>query len=196
MDTLEKMFGSSTKARLMRAFVYNPTTAYDTETLAKQTKSKQDAVKRELRVLKDMKLVSPRQAKNKKGRKVSGFILNQNFTYLQPLREFLLQVSPLSDDSIAKKMGSAGKAKLVVISGMFLNNTDSRADMLVVSDRPDERKIAKAISDISSEFGRDVSFALLSTTDFSYRMSMGDKLVRDIFDFPHKVILNKIGHSL
>jgi hypothetical protein len=193
MDTLEKMFGSSTKARLMRAFVYNGTTVYDTETLAKQTKSKQDAVKRELRVLKDMKLVSVRQTKNKNGRKVAGFVLNQNFTYLDPLREFLLKVSPLSEDSIAKRMGSVGKAKLVVISGMFLNNQDSRADMLVVSDRPDERKIAKAISDISSEFGRDVSFALLSTSDFSYRMSMGDKLVRDIFDFPHKVILNKIG---
>lgn len=193
MDTLEKMFGSPVKARLMRAFVYNPDTIFDIDTLSKQIKSKSDAVKKELRALKDMRLVNQKTTRNTRGRKVNGVVLNQNFAYLEPLRDFLLKVSPISENTIAKKLGGAGKAKLVVISGMFLNNDDARADMLVVSDKPDEKKIQKAIADISSEFGRELSFALLSSQDFTYRMGMGDKLVRDIFDFPHKVILNKIG---
>ncbi|MFA6050245.1 MAG: hypothetical protein WC761_03555 [Candidatus Paceibacterota bacterium] len=193
MDTVEKMFGSPIKARLMRAFVYTPNTVLGVDVLAKQVKSRPAAVKKEMKSLRDMKLISERMTKNAKGRKVKGFILNQNFPFLEALREFLFKVSPLTENSIAKKLGTAGKAKLIVISGMFLNNEDARADMLVVSDTADEKKLQKAISEISTEFGRDVSFAVLSSADFTYRMGMGDKLVRDIFDFPHKVILNKIG---
>jgi len=193
MDILEKMFGSSTKAKLMRAFVYNPNTVFDADTVARQIKARTAAVKKEIRPLLDIKLVQKRVTRNIKGRKVNGFTLDSRFVHLDALREFLLKVSPLTEDTIAKRLGSAGKAKLVVISGMFLDHDDARADMLIVSDKPDEKKVAKAVSEIGAEFGREVSFALFSSTDFSYRMSMGDKLIRDIFDFPHRVILNKIG---
>lgn len=193
MDILEKIFGSSVKARLMRAFVYNPRTVFDIDTVSRQIKSKPPIVKKEMKLLRDINLVHNRVTTNKKGRKVMGFVLNQNFVHLEALRDFLLKVSPLSGDMLAKKLGGEVKAKLVVVSGIFLNDSDARADMLIVSDRPDEKKFQKVLSDISSEFGREVSFALLSSEDFTYRMSMGDRLVRDIFDFPHKVILNKIG---
>jgi hypothetical protein len=41
------------------------------------------------------------------------------------------------------------------------------------------------------ELGRELHYAVLSTPDFLYRTSVGDKLVRDIFDFRHQVALNK-----
>lgn len=193
MDILEKIFGSAARVRLMRAFVYNPDTAIDSKSLAKKTKASLDHVRKELKVLENISLIRRRVATNANGRKVGGYALNHNFKHLVALREFLLKVSPLSEDAIAKRLGGEGKAKLVVVSGIFLDNSDARADMLIVSDRPDEKKLQKVIGDISSEFGRDVSFALLSSADFSYRMSMGDRLIRDIFDFPHRVILDKIG---
>jgi hypothetical protein len=65
--------------------------------------------------------------------------------------------------------------------------------MLVVSEKANERTVNRIIGDIGAEFGRDVSYALFTKDDFSYRMGMGDKLIRDIFDFPHKIILDKIG---
>ncbi len=193
MDTIEKMFGSIAKARLMRAFVYNPNTVFSLDSISKQIKSKPDLVKKELKVLRDMGLIHNRQTKNLKGRKVNGFVLDTKFAFLDPLREFLLRVSPLSEHGVIRKLSNAGRAKLIVVSGIFLNNDEARADMLIVSDKPDEKKVGKAVSEISAEFGREVSFALFSSEDFSYRMNMGDKLVRDIFDFPHRVLLNKIG---
>jgi hypothetical protein len=193
MDILENLFGSALKARIIRAFINNPDTFLDTKTLIKKVKANKEAARKELKLLEKIKLIRKKEA-HVNGRTVSGFILNQNFKFINPLREFLMSVSPLTEDAMAKKLGDKGKAKLVVISGMFLDdNEDARADMLIVSEKQNERAIQKTIADIGAEFGREVSYALFTKDDFSYRLNMGDKLIRDIFDFPHKVILDKLG---
>lgn len=193
MEILEKIFGSAAKARLMRSFVYNPETVFAVESLSKKIKARPNIVKKEIHILEKADLLRRRITKNSQGRKVTGWIVNSNFQYLEAFREFLLKVSPLTEDALARKLGMAGRVKLVVISGIFINEEQSRVDMLLVSDKPDEKKLKKILSEIESEFGREVTFAMLSSQDFTYRLGMGDKLIRDIFDFPHKVVLNKIG---
>lgn len=193
MEILEKIFGSATKARLMRSFVYNPDTVFDINALAKKIKARSGGIKKEINILEKAGLVKRRATRNERGRTVNGATLNSNFKYLSPLRDFLLRVSPLTEETLARKLSLAGRVKLVVIAGIFINEENSRVDMLIVSDKPDEKKLKKILGEIESEFGREVSFALMSAEDFTYRLGMGDKLVRDVFDFSHKVVLNKIG---
>lgn len=193
MEILEKIFGSATKARLMRSFVFNPDTIFDINSLAKKIKARANGIKKEINLLEKAGLIKRRATKNENGRSVNGATLNQNFKYLEALREFLLKVSPLTDDTLARKLSLAGRVKLAVVAGIFINEENSRLDMLVVSDRPDEKKLKKILTEVESEFGREVSYSLMSAEDFTYRLSMGDKLIRDVFDFPHKVVINKIG---
>lgn len=194
MDTLETLFGSALKARIIRMFINNPETFFDIKALIKKVKSNKESIRKELRSLEKIKIIRKKEGHGESGKKVSGFILNQNFKYIHPLREFLMNVSPLTENLMAKKLGEKGKAKLVVISGMFLDNVeDARADMLIVSEKQNEKAVQKTIADIGAEFGREVSYALFTKDDFTYRRSMGDKLIRDIFDFPHKIILDKLG---
>lgn len=195
MEILEKIFGSSTKARLMRSFVFNPDRVFDINSLAKKIKARAGGIKKEVNLLEKAGLVKRRSTKNENGRMVNGATLNQNFKYLDALREFLLKVSPLTEENLARKLSLAGRVKLVVVAGIFINEENSRLDMLVVSDRPDEKKLKKILNEIESEFGREVSYSLMSAEDFTYRLGMGDKLIRDVFDFSHKVVLNKIGLS-
>src|SRR3989344_694713 len=192
MHILETLFGNAVRARLLRAFIYNPDEVFAVRSLAKKVKATGAALKREIKIFQKINLIKKRSAHDAKGKKVKGVALNPNFKHLDALREFLMQVAPLSEDAIAKKLGDKGKAKLVVVSGMFLNDSDARADMLVVSEKINDRKVNRIIADIGAEFGRDVSYALFTKDDFSYRLGMGDKLIRDIFDFPHRVILDKI----
>ncbi|MES2223721.1 MAG: hypothetical protein V4469_02175 [Patescibacteria group bacterium] len=193
MDILEKIFGSATKARLMRSFVYNPDTVFDINFLAKKIKARAGGIKKEINLLEKAGLIKRRVTKNENGRSVNGATLNQNFKYLEALREFLLKVSPLTDEVLARKLSLAGKVRLVIVAGIFINEENSRLDMLIVSDKPDEKKLKKILTEIESEFAREISYSLMSAEDFKYRLAMGDKLVRDVLDFSHKVVLNKIG---
>ena len=46
---------------------------------------------------------------------------------------------------------------------------------------------------MEAEIGKELRYAAFEAPEFEYRVKMYDKLIRDIFDFPHKTILNKLG---
>ena len=49
---------------------------------------------------------------------------------------------------------------------------------------------------LESEIGRDLRYALLGSEDFAYRLNMNDKLVRDIMDYPHRIVFDRLNIGL
>lgn len=191
--TLETLFASSARPRILKLFIFNPDVVFDLKTLTKKISVKKNDARKEVNILLSTGFIKKRQAKSLEGKRVNGFILNHNFQYLRPLRDFLIKVSPFTNESLVKKLNSIGRLKLVVVSGVFLEDWESRIDLLVVADRIKNLVFNKIVKDIELELGREIKYALLDGEDFEYRLGVGDKLVRDIFDNPHKTILNKIG---
>ena len=50
-------------------------------------------------------------------------------------------------------------------------------------------RIEECIRKLEAEIGAEIVYAIFETKEFIYRLNMFDKLVRDIIDFPHKIIL-------
>ena len=119
--------------------------------------------------------------------------MNSSYIYLPAIDSFLVDATPLTDKEIIKKVSRAGSIKLVLISGVFIHDKDSRVDILVVGDNLKDGRLASAIASIEAELGREVRYSAFETDDFKYRMGVYDKLIRDILDYPHKLILDKIG---
>lgn len=193
METLEKIFGSIEKVKIMKLFLFNPLSCFDPKSVARRVKAKEKNVKRELVSLEKIKLLRKRDTRNESGRKVGGYVLNPVFMYIGALQEFLLKVSPFTNSELVKKLSNAGRLKLVVVSGVFLNDQDSRVDILVVGDKLKKNILEKMLLEVEADLGREIKYAVLDGKDFEYRLSIGDKLVRDIFDYKHEVIFNKIG---
>ena len=38
-----------------------------------------------------------------------------------------------------------------------------------------------------------MKYALLTSEELTYRLNMNDKLVRDVLDYPHKVVLDRLN---
>ncbi|MFC1802298.1 hypothetical protein ACFLY7_02555, partial [Patescibacteria group bacterium] len=115
------------------------------------------------------------------------------FTYLKPLRSLLINTEHFQGDDINKKLKKTGKIKLVVLSGVFIHDKDSRVDILIVGDSLKKNLLERAVGDFESELGRELKYVFFDTNDFKYRLDVYDKLVRDILDYPHKKILNKLN---
>ena len=86
-----------------------------------------------------------------------------------------------------------GKIRLVVIAGVFIQSEDSRADLLLVVDDLQRTKLDQAVHSMEAEIGRELSYGIFDSKDFNYRLSVYDKFVRDVLDYPHEKILDKIG---
>lgn len=205
MDILEKIFGSAAKVKIMRLFLFNPNTPFDLDKITARAKITPQAARLNIRLLDQARMIRSRgfvkeeRRVGKNGKKVTvkkrvkGWSLDDSFPYLDQLQRFLVQTSPLQDQAIVRKFNRAGKVKLLVAAGVFIQDRDSRVDLLIVGDTLRKSTIDSAIKDIEAELGKDLSYSVFETKDFNYRLGMYDKLIRDILDYPHKKLVNRLG---
>lgn len=206
MEILEKLFGSIAKVKIMRLFLFNPNDTFDISDLARRAKVSAIVARREITLLEKIGLVKKRsffkdhergRGKSKKimRRRTSGWSVNDEFEYLEALQNLLINVSPLHNNEIIKRLHRVGKIKLVIVSGLFINNHDTRLDLLVVGDNMRRGTLENVVKTIESEIGKEIKYAYFETPDFQYRLGIYDKLVRDVLDYPHEKIMDKLDVS-
>lgn len=201
METLERLFGSSARVKIMKFFLFNPEELVEKSDIAKKTKTSVTATQAELKLFCDIGLTKKRifikstQLKNGKTKKqkIQGYALNPMFKYLNNLKNLLINNEPFNHAEIAKKVGRAGKVRLIVISGIFIQDEDSRLDIFIVGDDMKDRAVKAVINKMESEIGKELRYSVFSTNDFKYRYSVCDRLVRDVFDYPHQIVVDRIG---
>jgi hypothetical protein len=197
---LEKLFGSAERVRIIKLFLFNAHSIFGKGDVIRRSKVSKDVARRELTLLESVGLIRPKthyiEKKKSNGemvkRKESGYGMNEGFRLTLPLQNLLIHTAPVEHD-IVKKMSKAGKIKLIALSGIFLNDDDGRIDLLVVGDEVKNGSLKSSISIIESELGKELRYAVFDTVDFKYRMSVCDRLVRDLLDYPHKILMDKIG---
>jgi len=193
MDSLGKIFGSPTRVKMMRLFLFHADKAFAKLEIGKRVGAKRN-ISQELNLLQAAGFIKKRfisRYGNK--RKVLGWTLNQKFPYLAPVQNLLIDTIGLHYEDLIRRFGRAGSVKLLIVAGVFIKNPDSRVDILIVGDRLRKNLIEATVRKIQTEIGAEIRFCLLETSDFNYRLSVSDKLIRDILEFPHRKLLDRLG---
>jgi hypothetical protein len=207
-DILAQLMGSANRVKLIRLFLLNPDRIFSLPDIYRRAKMSKSAGHREISLLKKIGFVKAgsefveikskkrstrgKQAKPKKKR-IHGWKLNESFSLMLGLKGFILETAPLSKDQLLKRLQRAGRIKLVILSGIFGDENSSRVDILVVGDSIRKGVLERAIHDIEAEVGKELTYAAFNTGDFIYRLGMYDKFIRDILDYSHEKLLDKIG---
>ena len=203
MEELGKLFGSPARVKILRLFLFNPGDAYDGRDVAQRAQVQLHIAQRELALLERIKLIKKRtfyKDVEKKGghtktrkKKTRGFVLNERFTHLSALQIFFLNTTPIKEKDIERRLSKAGNLKLIATAGVFAHDPNGRVDLLIVGDRIKQGTLEKEIRGIESEIGKELRYAVFSTNDFKYRLTVYDRLVRDILDYPHHIVVDRIG---
>jgi len=202
---LESLFGSSARTKLLRLFLLNQGMFFDFKEITRRAKISLVVAKKELNLLQKIdfvknvsqkveNVVSLKNGKVKNNKKtVKGFVLNQFFPYINPLKTIFVDVTPISKEKLAKKLSTTGKIKLIILSGIFIQDDNSRIDLLLVGDSIKKGAIDRILKDLESTMGKELVYAIFTTQDFLYRLGMYDRFVRDVLDYPHEKIINKLN---
>ncbi len=180
MEILGKMLGSGSRVKIMRLFLLNKNKGFLSKDIAKRSRVNIDLVRRELKLLQSIGFIKKR---------LNDFIFNYSFKYAGEIEGLLVTAESLSKETILDNFKKIGRIKLFVISGIFIKNKDSRVDLLIVGNKMKKGQIEEGIRRLEAEIGTELSYAVFETKEFIYRLNMYDKLIRDILDFPHEVVL-------
>ncbi|MFT5179812.1 MAG: hypothetical protein ACI9GH_000119 [Candidatus Paceibacteria bacterium] len=197
MDILETLFSSNAIVKLMRLFLFHPDKVFQKADIINKSKIRMDSASAELNILLKAGMIRKKstfvESKTGGKRRVSGYILNYDFSYRIPLHDLLIGSSDFNNQNLSKRIGKHGRIKLVVTSGVFIQDNDSRIDLLIVGDNIKERSLKTTIKTIESEIGKQLRYVIFDTKDYRYRVGVCDRLVRDILDYPHQILVNKMG---
>ena len=204
IDVLGKLFGSPSIVKVMRLFLFSPDTPHDLEGIAKRIKSSKDVIRNEISDLEKSGLIKKRTFFKKveigrtgkkilKNKKVQGYVLNKDFHYLSALQNLLIKIPPFKPGELEKRFKGAGPIKLLIVSGVFIQEWDTVLDVLIVGDHLNTPLVDRAISNLEAEVGKELTYAAFDTSEFEYRVNVYDRLIRDVLDYPHQKIVNKLG---
>lgn len=215
MTILEKIIGGPARLKVVRFFLQNPGRMVTSRELAKLVQISSSATSRELAFARSIDLIKKGsridlslRAKKGRKKKVSGFALSSQFAFFQPLHNLVIGASPVSREKMTQYFKSKKGVQLVALGGVFVRDTlsagnilsnteisenDQRLDLLIVANKIKKNKIEPFIKKIESEVGKELVWALFSQSEFEYRIGMHDKFLRDLFDYSHELLINKLG---
>ena len=161
-----KLFGSPARVKILRLFLFNPEEVYESSEVAKRARITSKTVRRELSTLSHIGFVKKKtcykEVEKKKGKnvvvtkkKISGWILNAQFPYLEALQSFLLKATPLDSTEVARRLNKAGALRLVIVAGLFIQNWDSRLDILIVGSKINKLQLVSIIKDMEAELVKE-----------------------------------------
>jgi len=198
IDILGKLLGSPARVKIMRLFLLNPEIGFENKDVVRRSRVSVGSARREVAHLASLgfikkksfqKEVIQKGKKKPKMKKVSGWFLDSTFPYIKQVSELLIDSEFLHKEDLISRFKSAGKVKLLLVSGVFIKDPMSRVDILLVGDKLKRGIVETGIKNLEAEIGKELSYAIFETSDFVYRVNMYDKLIRDILDFPHERLI-------
>lgn len=216
MENLAKIFDSSARVKIMRLFLFNPKTPYETKDIIERSKISASTARRELSILLKTGFIKkktftqevvmkPRKSTAKKPtgktpvikkKTANGWMLDETFPLVQPLERLLIDAELIKTKDLQKRFNGNGAIKMLVLSGIFMKDNERSTDMMIVGDKMDMKKIDRTMKLLESEIGKELRYSVFTPKEFSYRMEMYDQHLLDVFEYPHERVVDKLGVSL
>jgi len=194
MDTLAKLFGGQARVKIMRLFLLNSDSDFEIEEVSNRSRVNKLSARKEINALMGIgfikhKIINREGSRGAK-KKISTWHLNLAFEHLPSIEELLVNPDILLRDDFAEKFKSIGKIKLMIVSGVFIGDSKSRVDILLVCDKLNKQALNQIIKGLEAEIGKELDYVVFDSNEFKYRLDMYDKLVCDVIDLPHKKLVD------
>jgi hypothetical protein len=213
---LGRLLGSNSRVKILKLFLLHPEKYYYIRQIARDLKLQLNSVQRELEnlekfgiltsqfdvikeVTEEMEVEKTDVNGNKSGKKLAEvkqekryFKADKDFVLYEEIRSLIIKAQILYEKDFAVKIEKTGQPKLIILTGIFVNNPNSIIDVFVVGkfDRP---KLLRVIKELEEELGREINFTVMDTKEFKYRRDITDVFLYTILEGKKFVVVDELG---
>lgn len=211
---LGKLFGSNTRVKVLKLFLLHPDNRFYIRQIARGLKLQVNSVRRELENLEKFGLlksvavtgkeetvaVLEKSLLNKKifaqadeiKQEKKYYRADKEFVLFEEIKALIIKAQILYEKDFIEKLAKTGHAKLLILSGIFVNNPNSPVDMLIVG-RFQKPRLYRLIKELEIELGKELNFTIMGNQEFKYRRDITDVFLYDILDGRKLVVIDEVG---
>lgn len=210
---IEQLFGSKARLKILKLFLLHPEKRFYIRQVARDLKLQLNSVRRELENLEKFGILfssliaaaDQEQAATirKRGKRKSAvkpkhgrryYQANQEFVLFDEIKALIVKAQILYEKDFINKLLKEGRPKLLILSGLFVNNHNSLVDLLVVG-KYRKQRLAKIIKELENQLGKEINYTYLNLSEFNYRRNITDVFLYNILEGRKIVVFDEIGLS-
>lgn len=185
--TLEQLFSSRTRVKLLRLFLLNPPRPYFIREIVRKIDEHINSVRRELMNLERIGLLKASGDRLKKF-----YAVDETFSIYPELKELFFKAQVALERGVLDTVRSIGRVQLLVLTGFFAGLDDAQTDLLIVGsvNRP---KLRRLLRKFQEGIDREVTYTVMSPAEFRYRNELTDRFLYHILENKKIVVVDTLS---
>lgn len=118
------------------------------------------------------------------------FTLNLSHPQVQTLRAQCLAEQGHWPDELAVSLKKLGQLSGIFLSGLFVSRPELPVDLLLVG-KVSPGKLNAFLVQTAKLIGSELNYSIMTREEFVLRRDTFDRFIKDIFDYPHLVIIDR-----
>ncbi|MBR2841328.1 transcriptional regulator [Candidatus Saccharibacteria bacterium] len=186
---IEKLFGSKTRAKLLNLFFENPEKSFYVREMTRVIDEQINSVRRELLNLESIGVIKNETFDNK-----VYYSANSKHPFTRPLTEIFSKKNSSSRDKGVRETTWEEYTRPIkrYLTGLIVTNRlpgQDGIDLLIIGDDR-TKKLTRWAEVIEKKQGKPINYVIMSPDDFSYRKSVKDRFITDIFEMEISEIID------
>ncbi len=170
---LEHIIPSKARRKILTLFFHHPNESFYLRRIVRDLNEEVNAVKRELDILTDDKLLLREKRLNK-----VFYTLNKNYLLYDDFLRIFGKTSLLAS-LIYKNLPKIGKVKFTVISTKYLKQSQIKEDEIyfLIIGVVVVPEAASIVSEAEKQFGREINYTVMTEEEFNFRKRNNDPFI-------------------
>lgn len=170
---LRNIIPSKTRRKVLQLFFHHPTEAYYLRKIVREIDEEVNAVKRELDILSEEKLLLKERRLNK-----ILYTLNKSYLFYDEFMRIWAKTDSLAS-SLYRAGSKLGKTKFIVLSTKYAKRMEVKEDeiYLLVVGVVVVPEVASIVKEIEKEFGREINYTVMTEDEFAFRKKNNDPFI-------------------
>ena len=199
--SLEQIFGSRIRTRLLKLFLEHPEEKFYVREIARATKSHIHSVRRELSNLCKVGLIKLQEevpglgsGRSALGVQRKFYATNSACVIFNELRAVVIKGQLLLQEELARQLGALGVIRYLALTGFFVDLAGFPTDLLIVG-KVSRARCARVFAEFEEEFGRTINYTILPLREFLERKEMMDRFLYNFLENKKIVLIDKLPVS-
>jgi DNA-binding transcriptional ArsR family regulator len=182
---LDRIITSQTRRSILALFFQSPTESYYLREIVRATGEEVNAVKRELDILTECRLLSSERRLNK-----IFFTLNKGYPYYEDFLRIFAKDVPLAR-RIRESQPHLGRLKFVALSLKYVKRQEIRPDelYLLAVGTIVVPEMAHIVEECEKDYGMAINYTVLTEDELSFRKRSNDPFVWKFLKMPKVMII-------
>ncbi len=186
LASLEVILSSNQKSALLAFLMLAPERYFSTVEMARRIGLSTSTVATLLQQFSRDKLV-----KSATRGRAKVYAFNPKHELAGEMRSWLKNHGGKYEDELFTALAKVGEVKAVFLSGIFSGQPQLPVDILIVG-KVNLKKLDTFLEQCNKMMGTEINYSIMSEGEFKIRRDTFDRFIKDIFDYPHVTVLDKI----